>query len=77
LVQPRFSAREECAVDRRRRHRAAKRESYRNLLHTEIAADAETREQQFDQNPGTLVASSSKRPFVDTRERLRNHGLKK
>ena len=30
----------------------AKRESYRNLLHTEIAADAETREQQFDQNPG-------------------------
>ncbi|HET7114061.1 MAG TPA: hypothetical protein VFI57_10470 [Pyrinomonadaceae bacterium] len=30
----------------------AKRESYRKLLNTEIAADAETRRQQFDQNPG-------------------------
>lgn len=30
----------------------AKRESYRNLLHTEIADDAETREKQFDRNPG-------------------------
>jgi len=30
----------------------AKRESYRNLLHTEIADDAEMREKQFDQNPG-------------------------
>jgi len=30
----------------------AKRESYRRLLTTEIAADAQTRETQFDQNPG-------------------------
>jgi 6-phosphogluconolactonase/glucosamine-6-phosphate isomerase/deaminase len=30
----------------------AKRESYRKLLTTEIAADAEAREKQFDQNPG-------------------------
>jgi len=30
----------------------AKVESYRQLLTTEIAADAETREKQFDQNPG-------------------------
>lgn len=30
----------------------AKRESYRRLLNTEIAAAAETRQQQFDQNPG-------------------------
>jgi 6-phosphogluconolactonase/glucosamine-6-phosphate isomerase/deaminase len=30
----------------------AKRESYRQLLTTEIAADAETREKQLDQNPG-------------------------
>ncbi|HKY43703.1 MAG TPA: hypothetical protein VJM50_11445 [Pyrinomonadaceae bacterium] len=30
----------------------AKRESYRQLLTTEIAADAETRAAQFDQNPG-------------------------
>ena len=30
----------------------AKRESYRQLLTTEIAADAETRATQFDQNPG-------------------------
>jgi 6-phosphogluconolactonase/glucosamine-6-phosphate isomerase/deaminase len=30
----------------------AKRESYRKLLTTEIAADAETRQTQFDQNPG-------------------------
>jgi 6-phosphogluconolactonase/glucosamine-6-phosphate isomerase/deaminase len=30
----------------------AKRESYRNLLHTQIAADAETRAAQFDANPG-------------------------
>jgi len=30
----------------------AKSESYRNLLQTEIAADAETRQHQFDQNPG-------------------------
>lgn len=30
----------------------AKRESYRNLLNTKIAADAETRQTQFDQNPG-------------------------
>ncbi len=30
----------------------AKRESYRQLLTTEIAADAETRQTQFDQNPG-------------------------
>lgn len=30
----------------------AKRESYRQLLTTEIAPDAETREKQFDQNPG-------------------------
>lgn len=30
----------------------AKRESYRKLLNTEIAADAQTRRQQFDQNPG-------------------------
>ena len=30
----------------------AKRESYRQLLTTEIAADAETRAKQFDQNPG-------------------------
>lgn len=30
----------------------AKRESYRRLLTTEIAADAETRATQFDQNPG-------------------------
>lgn len=30
----------------------AKRESYHNLLHTEIAADAELRQRQFDQNPG-------------------------
>ena len=30
----------------------AKRESYRQLLKTEIAADAETRAMQFDQNPG-------------------------
>jgi 6-phosphogluconolactonase/glucosamine-6-phosphate isomerase/deaminase len=30
----------------------AKRESYRNLLNTEIAADAETRAKQFDANPG-------------------------
>lgn len=29
-----------------------KRESYRQLLHTQIAADAETRERQFDANPG-------------------------
>lgn len=29
-----------------------KRESYRQLLTTEIAADAATREKQFDQNPG-------------------------
>ena len=30
----------------------AKRESYRQLLHTQIAADAETRQHQFDANPG-------------------------
>lgn len=30
----------------------AKRESYRRLLTTEIAGDAETRERQFDDNPG-------------------------
>lgn len=30
----------------------AKRESYRRLLTTEIAADAESRQTQFDQNPG-------------------------
>ena len=30
----------------------AKRESYRNLLHTEIADDADTRQKQFDANPG-------------------------
>ena len=30
----------------------AKRESYRQLLTTRIADDAETREKQFDQNPG-------------------------
>jgi 6-phosphogluconolactonase/glucosamine-6-phosphate isomerase/deaminase len=30
----------------------AKRESYRRLLNTEIAADADGRQQQFDQNPG-------------------------
>ena len=30
----------------------AKRESYRQLLTTEIAADGETRAKQFDQNPG-------------------------
>ena len=30
----------------------AKPESYRQLLTTQIAADAETREKQFDQNPG-------------------------
>ena len=30
----------------------AKRESYRQLLTTQIAADAETRARQFDQNPG-------------------------
>ena len=30
----------------------AKRESYRQLLDTEFAADADTREQQLDQNPG-------------------------
>ena len=30
----------------------AKRESYRQLLTTEIAADAKAREKQFDQNPG-------------------------
>jgi 6-phosphogluconolactonase/glucosamine-6-phosphate isomerase/deaminase len=30
----------------------AKRESYRQLLHTPIAADAETRQRQFDANPG-------------------------
>jgi 6-phosphogluconolactonase/glucosamine-6-phosphate isomerase/deaminase len=30
----------------------AKRESYRQLLKTRIADDAETREKQFDQNPG-------------------------
>ena len=30
----------------------AKRESYRQLLTTQIAADAETRRTQFDQNPG-------------------------
>jgi 6-phosphogluconolactonase/glucosamine-6-phosphate isomerase/deaminase len=30
----------------------AKRESYRQLLNTEIAADADTRAKQFDQNPG-------------------------
>lgn len=30
----------------------AKRESYRQLLETELAADAETRQKQFDQNPG-------------------------
>ena len=30
----------------------AKRESYRRLLNTEIAADAETRQKQFDDNPG-------------------------
>jgi len=30
----------------------AKRESYRRLLTTEIAVDADAREQQFDQNPG-------------------------
>ena len=30
----------------------AKRESYHRLLTTEIAADAETRQTQFDQNPG-------------------------
>lgn len=30
----------------------AKVESYRQLLTTDIAADAETREKQFDQNPG-------------------------
>ena len=30
----------------------AKRESYRQLLNTEIAADAEMRAQQMDQNPG-------------------------
>lgn len=30
----------------------AKRESYHQLLTTEIAPDAETREKQFDQNPG-------------------------
>ena len=30
----------------------AKRESYRQLLTTAIAADAETRQTQFDQNPG-------------------------
>lgn len=30
----------------------AKRESYRNLLDTQIADDADTRQKQFDQNPG-------------------------
>ena len=30
----------------------AKRESYRNLLDTEIADDADVRQKQFDQNPG-------------------------
>lgn len=30
----------------------AKRESYRQLLNTQIAADGETRQKQFDQNPG-------------------------
>lgn len=30
----------------------AKRESYRQLLHTEIASDAEARQSQFDGNPG-------------------------
>jgi hypothetical protein len=30
----------------------AKRESYRQLLNTEIADDAETRQRQFDGNPG-------------------------
>ena len=30
----------------------AKPESYRQLLTTQLAADAETRERQFDQNPG-------------------------
>jgi 6-phosphogluconolactonase/glucosamine-6-phosphate isomerase/deaminase len=30
----------------------AKRESYRQLLNTQIADDAETRQRQFDQNPG-------------------------
>ena len=30
----------------------AKRESYRQLLDTEISADADTRQQQFDRNPG-------------------------
>lgn len=30
----------------------AKRESYRELLNTEIATDAETRAEQFNQNPG-------------------------
>lgn len=30
----------------------AKRESYRNLLTTEIADDVDTRQKQFDQNPG-------------------------
>ncbi len=30
----------------------AKRESYRQLLTTNLAGDAETREKQFDQNPG-------------------------
>ncbi|HEX5964578.1 MAG TPA: hypothetical protein VFY51_01555, partial [Pyrinomonadaceae bacterium] len=30
----------------------AKRESYRKLLTTEIAADADTRAKQFDENPG-------------------------
>lgn len=30
----------------------AKRESYRQLLNTQIAADPETRQKQFDQNPG-------------------------
>lgn len=30
----------------------AKRESYRQLLNTQIAADAEMRQKQFDQNPG-------------------------
>ena len=33
----------------------AKRESYRQLLTTKIAADAETRQRQFDENPGLLL----------------------
>ena len=46
----------------------AKRESYRQLLTTEIAADAETRANAIRSEPGTLAASPSKRPLANSPE---------